>query len=390
MSGPYHILIAGAGIGGLTAALALARAGHRVDLYEAAPHLGEIGAGVTLAPNAMRVYGHLGIAQAIVEAGVQPQSQQVQHWQDGRQLLAFERGPATFARYGAPYVYIHRADLHAILQHAALDTGRVQIHLGYQALDASMSDQDVALHFNQDRTAIGDLVVAADGVKSELRKLLVQDHPHFTGHIAWRALVDVTGPVLENLAQFPGIHIGPGRMVVRYPVRQSKILNLVFFARQQGWQEEGWTIKADPSDLRQTFADWCPDVTAMIAAIAPQGLHRWAIFARRPLDQWNWNGRLCLLGDAAHATTPFLGQGAAAAIEDAYVLSRALEASVSINEALIRYETARVGHCAFVQTESNANADRLQGNETELYGLAKLRNEETLGLFEYDVATIPI
>ncbi len=390
MSSPLHILIAGAGIGGLTTALALARNGNRVDVFESAPELGDIGAGVTLAPNAMRVYGHLGIGDQITAAGVAPQSQQVQHWQDGRTLVTFERGPATYEKYGAPYIYIHRADLHQILQQSVLATGRVQIHLAHRVTGAECTTDQISLHFNNGTQRTGDMIVAADGVKSALRPLVTQDSPVFSGHIAWRAMVKVKGPVLEKLANFPGIHIGPGRMVVRYPVRSSRLLNLVFFARQTGWQEEGWSIPAAKSDLEKIFDGWCPDVKAMIGAIHENALHRWAIFARRPLDIWTWRNRLCLLGDAAHATTPFLGQGAAAAIEDALVLARALEASATLAEGLFRYESARVGHCAFVQTESNANADRLQGTESELYGLTRLRNEETLGLFDYDVAKIPI
>ena len=387
---PSKILISGAGIGGLTAALALAREGHSVEIFEQAKTLGEIGAGVTLAPNAMRVFGHLGLGPAIEAAGVEPHMQRVQHWADGRQLLAFERGASVRRAYGAAYIYIHRADLHQILQDAAEATGRIQVHLGKKTVTAASDDESIALCFADGTRAQGDIAVAACGIKSTLRDLVLADRPIFSGHVAWRALVPVDGPVLTDLASFPGIHIGPGRMIARYPVRDGQLLNLVFFARCNDWLEEGWTIPADPAELEATFADWCPQVQAMIQAISPGNLHRWAIFARPPAEQWTAFDRLCLLGDAAHASTPFLGQGAAAAIEDGLVLARAVAASTTPKEALQRYQAARQDHCALIQRESNANADRMQGPESELFGLGNLINEETLGLFSYDVATIPV
>ena len=384
------ILISGAGIGGLTAALALARDGHSVEVFEQAKTLGEIGAGVTLAPNAMRVFGHLGLAPAIEAAGVEPHRQRVQHWADGRQLLAFERGDSVRKAYGAAYIYIHRADLHQILQDAAQSSGRIQVHLGRKTITAAANDGAIALCFADGTRVHGDLAVAACGIKSALRDLVLADQPVFSGHVAWRTLVRVEGPVLKDLADFPGIHIGPGRMIARYPVRGGRLLNLVFFSRCNDWLEEGWTILADPAELKAAFADWCPQVHAMIGAITPGNLHRWAIFARPPAEQWTAFDRLCLLGDAAHASTPFLGQGAAAAIEDGFVLARAVKASGTPQEALHRYQAARQDHCALIQRESNANADRMQGPESELFGLGNLINEETLGLFSYDVATIPV
>jgi salicylate hydroxylase len=387
---PSKILISGAGIGGLTAALALARDGHSVEIFEQAKTLGDIGAGVTLAPNAMRVFGHLGIAPAIEEAGVEPHRQRVQHWADGRQLLALERGASSRKAYGAAYIYIHRADLHQILQRSVAATGRVQVHLDAKTVTAAPHGDAIALCFADGTRVEGDIAVAACGIKSALRDLVLADQPVFSGHVAWRALVPVDGPELTDLAAYPGIHIGPGRMIARYPVRGGRLLNLVFFSRCNDWLEEGWTIPADPGELEAIFAEWCPQVHAMIAAIAPGNLHRWAIFARPPAEHWTAYDHLCLLGDAAHASTPFLGQGAAAAIEDGFVLARAVKASDTPKEALRRYQAARQDHCALIQHESNANADRMQGPESELFGLGKLINEETLGLFSYDVATIPV
>jgi salicylate hydroxylase len=179
-------------------------------------------------------------------------------------------------------------------------------------------------------------------------------------------------------------------MITRYPVRRGELLNIVFFARQDGWTDEGWTIPADPQDLRETYAGWCDEVQALIDAAAGGPLFKWAINARGPLDTWIADGCVTLLGDAAHAMTPFLGHGAACALEDAVVLSRALAASDTPEEGLSRYVAARHARASFIQAESNANADRMQGQDTDTFGLATMRDEESLGLFTYDCRKVPV
>ncbi|MGZ5925301.1 MAG: FAD-dependent monooxygenase [Rhizomicrobium sp.] len=385
-----HFVISGGGIGGLTAAIALAQDGHTVEVLEQAHVLTGIGAGVTLAPNAMRAFAKLGLEAAICKTGIEPDRQRVQHWQDGRILLALERGKRIRQSYGAPYIYIHRADLHAVLVEALAATGRGAVRLSANGTGVVTTKTGAAVLLSNGAVVEGDVVIGADGVKSQIRKLFEEAAPHFTGHIVWRALVPAQGAVLEDLARYPGMHIGPGQTMVRYPVRQGSLLNLVFFARQGGWAEEGWAIPGKVSELSTLFGDWAPEVGAMIAAIDESRLFKWAIMARTPLPSWVLGGRIALLGDAAHAMTPFLGQGASSAIEDGVVLARCFGLESDTARALARYEAARKARCAFIQAESNANADRLQGDETELYGMTKLRNEETLGLFAYDAHTVAI
>ena len=383
MSRSERVTIVGGGIAGMTAAAAIAQAGFPVTLLEAARRFGDIGAGVTLSPNAMKGLDHIGVMEQVAAAGVEPVRQRIQHWQDGRVLIPVERASAR-ARYGAPYVTIHRADLHAELLGAARAAG---VTLRTSAAAAATEGTDVILA-DGSRVA-GDVIIGADGVKSVVRERFETAPATFTGHVAWRALVPVEG-VLVPITEWPGLHIGPGRMVTRYPVRDGTLLNMVFFARQDGWTDEGWTLPADPADLAATYAGWCDEVQAMIAAASAVPLFKWAINARPALPDWTIDGNVALLGDAAHAMTPFLGHGAACAIEDAVVLARALAASASTAEGLRRYVVARHDRASFIQAESNANADRMQGEDTALFGLGAMKDEESLGLFDYDCRTVAI
>ena len=235
----------------------------------------------------------------------------------------------------------------------------------------------------------GDVLVGADGVKSVIRQRFEAAAPHFTGHVAWRCLVPVT-PELQALSDFPGLIIGPGAMITRYNIRKSSMMNFVFFSRQQGWTEEGWATPVDPAEIRNVYGAWCDDAQLLIEAACKQPMYKWAINARGALADWVIDGKVTLLGDAAHAMTPFLGHGAACALEDAVVLARAMAASSSAEEGLRRYVAARHERTSFIQAESNANADRMQGQDTDLFGLGATKDEESLGLFSYDCRTVEV
>lgn len=383
MARPETILIVGAGIAGMTASAALAQHGFKVTLLEAAPQFGEIGAGLTLTPNAMKGLDFIGICEEAASVGVEPSRQRIQHWQDGRTLVAFDRSTQR-AKYGAPYITVHRADLHDVMTGAARKAGVEMI-----AGAAVVSSEGTSVTCADGRTFSADVLIGADGVKSVVRQRFETAAPHFTGHVAWRCLVPVT-PELQDLSDFPGIIIGPGAMMNRYNVRGSKVMNFVFFARQEGWNEEGWTTPADPEELAAIYGHWCDDAQRLIRAAVRQPLFKWAINARKPLPTWVLDDAVTLLGDAAHAMTPFLGHGAACGIEDAIVLARALAASDSAAEGLTRYEKARHDRATFIQQESNANADRMQGQDTNLFGLEGMKDEESLGLFDYDPRTVPV
>jgi salicylate hydroxylase len=383
MSRPEKILIVGGGVAGMTASAALAQQGFAVTLLEAAPQFGEIGAGLTLTPNAMKGLDFIGICEEAAAVAVEPTRQRIQHWQDGRTLVAFDRSGQR-AKYGAPYITVHRADLHGVMTRAAERAG-VEMVAGANVV----ASQGTSVTLADGRVFSGDVLVGADGVKSVIRQRFGTDTPHFTGHVAWRCLVPVT-PEIQDLSDFPGILIGPGAMMNRYNVRGSKVMNFVFFARQDGWNEEGWTTPADQSELQGIYGHWCDDAKRMLAAAAQQPMFKWAINARQPIANWVLDGNVTLLGDAAHAMTPFLGHGAACGIEDAVVLARALAASDTAAEGLARYQAARHERATFIQRESNANADRMQGQDTDLFGLGEMKDEESLGLFTYDPRTVAV
>lgn len=367
----------------MTAAAALAQAGFPVTLLEAASQFGDIGAGVTLSPNAMRGLDFIGVMERVAAAGVEPRRQRIQHWEDGRTLVPVERA-STRERYGAPYVTIHRADLHAELLEAARDAG---VSLRTDA--AAVATEGATVILADGSRVEGDAIVGADGVKSVVRQRFATGSAHFTGHVAWRALVPVTD-ALASIAEWPGIHIGPGKMVTRYPVRGGMLLNIVFFARQEGWIDDGWTVPADPADLAAAYTGWCDEVQAMVAAAATVPLFKWAINAHAPLPEWTLDGTVALLGDAAHAMTPFLGHGAATAIEDAVVMARALEDSTTVSQGFSRYMAARHDRATFIQAESNANANRMQQPDAALFGIGAMKDEQSLGLFDYDCRTVAI
>ena len=378
---PLDIAVVGAGISGLTAVIALAKKGHRVRLFEAAPAWADIGAGITLAPNAMRGMDYIDVGKTIADTGIEPSKQHISHWQTNALLVEVDR-EGTADKYGAAYVYIHRADLHSILVAEAEKQG-VEIYLGKHIEDVDFSSEKPKMAFSDGTSGDADLVIGADGLKSQTRQLFAPESPNFSGHIAFRAIAPVT-PKIQHLLDQPGMHIGPGKMVVRYPLRKGKLINLVFFAREDGWTEEGWSIPAEIDELKRLYSGWCDDIQLLINAIEPGTVFKWAINQHKPLKTWNRENKIVLVGDAAHAMTPFMGQGAATGIEDAIMLSRAIDDSSNLADAISRYEKARIERTSYIQHESNVNADRLEGDESELYGLGNLVNEETLGLFSYD------
>lgn len=382
------VAIIGAGLGGLTCALALVRAGIRVRVFEQAPVLGEVGAGITMSPNASRILIHLGLGDGLAREGFVPERQWTQVLTTGAVLVDKPRGAEMAERYGAPYVHIHRADLHAMLCAALLAADPAAIHLDHQLIGISQS-RGISLRFANGALHRAALVVGADGVKSVVRDQMFNTRPpQFTGQVAWRGIVPVERLPASVQAMPPGIHIGDKRLFMRYPVRHGALLNYAAFVNLEGWSEEGWAIPSTIDELLGHYADAEPAVQAIIRATPEDQLYKWALHAREPLDSWI-AGQVTLLGDAAHAMLPFMGQGAASSIEDGLVLARCL-AAFPPAEALTRYEAARKDYTTRIQTQSRLLGLQFQGKDPESFGQGPVQNEETLGLFAYDAITTPI
>jgi salicylate hydroxylase len=386
------IIIIGAGLGGLTAALALQQRGHAVAVYEQAPQLGEIGAGITLAPNATRVLDAVGLEAAIAAIGMVPTRQGVRHYRTGEILVKTERKENSKERYGAAYYQAHRADVHHALAHAA-ETRGIAVACAKRAVALEQDGSEASVRFADGSIATGDVVVAADGVKSALRDALFSPEPPlFSGYLAWRAVLPMERLPTISLEPPSDSSIGPGRLFARYPLRDFTLLNVVGIAAVDGWHAEGWSIPSTREEMQAAFADYHPEAQAIMAAIRPGEIFKWGIFQHKPLKTWV-NGRITVLGDAAHAMTPFMGQGAAMAIEDAMVLARCLTDFADLDDALIRYERARAERANFVALESMEKGRRWLSPNTDRYGKpggTTHRNEETLGLFEYDAVSVAI
>jgi salicylate hydroxylase len=372
-----NIAVIGAGMGGLTAALAISRAGLDVTVYERSVVLGELGAGITLAPNAVRVLDWLGVD--VRPIGVMPRVQWTQHWQSGAVLKESDRGADFATRHGgAGYYHIHRADLHAALAGAFEAAAPGGLRLGHLLHDVSPEGR---MRFVGGGEALADIVVGADGVRSAVRAALwPADAPEYTGQVAWRGLVPLDALPADQRALPPGIHVGPGRLFLRYPVRGGSLINFAAFVETTGWHDEGWTIPSTKAELLAHFDGWDALVTNLIIATPDDKLFKWGLHARAPLDGWT-KGRVTLLGDAAHAMLPFMGQGAATAIEDAAILARCL-ASFGADEALTRYEAKRRPIATQIQTQSRLLGMKLQGKDPDSLHAGPLMNEESMGLFE--------
>lgn len=381
-----EVAIIGAGLGGLTAALALSRLGIAPTVYEQAEALGEVGAGITVSPNAGRVLDHLGLGEAVRAMGVLPGTQHIRDLATGATIRTLARDSNLEARHGAPYRHLHRADLHALLVGALEAAAPGSIRLGHRLADLTPEGR---MRFANGAEARADVLVGADGVRSVVRdRLYPTEPPRFTGQVAWRGLVPAAALPAEVAVEPPGIFIGPARLVLRYPVRGGALVNYAIFVETADWQEESWSTPSTRAELIGHLDHACASVRALVEATPPAWLFKWALFAREPLPGWT-RGRVTLLGDAAHAMLPFMGQGAATAIEDGMVLARAL-AAFPPAEALARYEAARRDRTAMVQLQSRLLGLRFQGKDPDALGRGPLRNEEELGLFAYDPVSIPV
>ena len=352
-----NIVIAGAGIGGLTAALSLLRTGHKVQVLEQASELLEVGAGVQLSPNCTRVLFELGLGDEMVARSSEPVSKEVRLWNTGQAWKLFDLGPMCREKYGYPYLTIHRAHLHATLLDAVNRLSPAAITLNAKVASCVTNGEGATVTTADGRSFTGDVVVGADGVHSAIRaQLFGNDKPGFSGLVAWRGLIPMARLPL-HLRDAKGVNwIGPGSHVIHYPLSNDGLVNFVGAVERSDWKVESWHEKGSVDECLRDFANWHADVQTLIRSIATP--YKWAMMTREPMASWT-TGCITLLGDACHPTLPFLAQGAAMAIEDGFMLARALnEYPGQPAQALQKYEAARKERTSRVVRGSNDNARR--------------------------------
>ncbi len=385
-----HVLIVGAGIGGLATALALQRAGIRVSIYEQASVLAEVGAGLTLASNATVILKALGLGAVLEDLGVVPERCAVKHYRTGRTLMDIPRSPTQVERFGTADCQIHRSDLHEALVAAVRSADRGCLHPGCALEDFGQDESGVTALFANGVTARGDVLIGADGIRSRVRaQLFGVEDPRYTGYVAWRGLVPMERLTAAMLVPDSAVWIGPGHFLSRYKIRRGELLNYLAIARTSSWVEEGWSVPSTSEALLSEFREFEPTARSILMATPPDQCFKWGIFDRDPLPIWT-TGRVTLLGDAAHPTTPFLGQGAAMALEDAAVLARAIQAAGSVTEALGRYEQARVSRANGVLLASRETGINLTTLDPDRYAADTQQHGESLDLASYNAMTVPV
>lgn len=358
-----NILIAGGGIGGLGAALALAQRGHAVQVFERTAAFREIGAGIQLGPNVFKMFDRLGVRDAMLELAAIPKALVMRCALQGHEITRVPLGAGFQARFGQPYAVIHRGDMHGVLLRACMAHPAITLTTGRAARDYSRIGNQVALYFEDGSSERGDLVIGADGLWSRIRTaMLGAEKPVISGHIAYRAVL----PMAEVPGGIPRdevlLHAGPRLHLVHYPLRRGELMNLVAVFHSAEYSE-GWDQAGDPALLARHFARTRPELRAILEKI--DTWKYWVLCDREPKRGWQ-DGGAVLLGDAAHPMLQYLAQGANMALEDALCLADMLDA-LPLREALPAYENARVLRTGRVQSMA-----RIYG---EIYHAADVRAE---------------
>ncbi len=358
------VQIAGGGIGGLAAALACAQAGHAVTLCERAPEVAEVGAGVQLGPNVVKVLYGWGLQAALHQVAARPAQIRVRSATSASTLGCLPLAGAFEARYGAPYLTIHRADLHGVLLRAVRDSAGVALHFDSRFLDFTQDEAGVSSHFSNDLHTHSDVLLGADGGWSAVRQALLNDGtPQPTGHLAYRAMVAQADLPARLRSDQVTAWLGPRLHVVQYPVRGGDWLNVVAIVHGQAQGDMScWDHSANAQDLQRCMALACQPLQDLVAAIGYWRL--WPLSIRPPMQgaHQHAKGRVALLGDAAHPMVPYLAQGAGMAIEDAAALAWALTPAGQasgraepVAAQLQRYAQARWARNAHVQARAIQN-----------------------------------
>jgi salicylate hydroxylase len=351
----HRILIAGAGIGGLTAGACLLKAGHDVTIFEQAPELSEVGAGLQLSANATHVLHHLGLGSALAEVGVRPVAYVFRLHDTGEEIQRFALSDEHEKLHGAPYYQVHRADVHSLLAGKVLELKADAIQLNCRVIGFEENVRGVKLRLSDGTLVPGDLLIGADGLKSVICQQIVGNvAATYTGDAAWRITVPVECLPRNFMEPVMMVWMGPSRHVVAYYLRAGALLNFVGLVETDEVSEESWTAKFPWERFKADFAGWHADIQTVIDAADREGCYRWSLHYRPAIRNWSTR-RATLLGDAVHPTLPYLAQGACMAIEDGAVLARALDQMGSIADALQLYQRNRVDRAERIVNQSTAN-----------------------------------
>lgn len=389
-----RIIIVGAGIGGLTAAACLLKRGYPVHVYEQAPALGEIGAGIQSSANAVKVLYDLGLKDELEKTVVRPLAFEFRRFDTGEMMHRIPLGQQHEQANGAPYFHIHRADLHELLAKAVLALDPDCITLNAQAEGFEETADGITLRLADGTRATGDVLVGADGIKSVVRAQILGPTPvSYTGDIAWRAVIPTERLPADIMDTVSTVWCGPKKHAVMYYLRARKLLNFVGLVEYAQHENESWTQKRPWADLKADFAGWHPSIQTIIDAIDHDGCYRYALNDRPPASNWS-TARATLLGDSAHPTLPYLASGAAMAIEDGEVLARCLDAYDNVADALKSYQNTRMERTATVVRESAENRDLYRVEDENEMRLAFQRKDMNKSraewLYSYDPLTVPL
>jgi salicylate hydroxylase len=383
------ILVAGAGIGGLCAALGLQNAGFRVLVFEQAKEFGQVGAGITIGLTASRALDFLGIGETVRAAADRPKRPVIAHYKTGRPVADYRSDEDAPFDPSVSFHQLHRADLHAILVDAVRARDPDAILPGHEFSGAAQTPEGVIVSLADGGTFRGDALIGCDGLRSLVRvQAFGDENPRFTGQVAWRFLIPA-----ESVEPFLSLgesayYIGPQRSLLRYLVRRRTLLNAVAFVATDTWTEEGWSIRSSRAELLEHFDGWNEDVLGLIRNAPQDRIYKWALFDREPRDVWS-DRRVTLLGDAAHPMLPFLGLGAAMAIEDAVLLARAMAATDDIAHAFKIYEAARRERTAGVLRASRRQGEIFNTVDPDRYQATE-RPTADVSLYAYDAAAVSL
>lgn len=356
------VLIAGGGIGGLAAAIALLQRGFDVEVYEQAGELREVGAGIQISPNGNRVLDALGVFETLRALSCDADEKEFRLWNTRKTWKLFSDGEAVIRKYGFPYMTVFRPDLLRVLGERVRALKPDAIHLNARCVGVTQTAEGVTLKLADDTEVHGDVLVGADGVYSRVRPALFgADDIQFTGMAVWRALIPMEGLPEAMQRRVAVMWVGPGGHVVHYPVQGGRMMNFVATREGHQWDGPPWNVPSTSEACAQAFEGWHEDIHTLIAH-APS-MQKWALCLREFLPHWS-TGRCTLLGDACHPTTPFLAQGAVMTLEDALVLARCLEAwADDIPAALKRYQALRMPRTYDMVRRATENGRRIHARE---------------------------